>query len=134
MSKSSLHRLLKGERASGTIARIVDYRVCRLLRKDEFYQVINRGQPLRSMELLGEEDMNVPLLLALLEAVLDQEEARGAVLELVTKRYKTELRQMLGETLPESSLNGVRILRSGLLRRRVSRSARGPRGTTVTYG
>lgn len=104
VSKSFLHRLLKGERVSGTIARIVDYRICRLLGEDEFYQVINRKQLLRSMGLLGEEGVNVPLLPSLLDAVLYREEARSAVLELVAKRYKTELRQMLGEALPRIRL------------------------------
>ena len=104
VSKSSLHRLLKGERVSGTTARIVDYRICRLMSEDEFYSIINREQLLRSMGLLGEKGVNVPLLLALLDAVLDREEARSAVLELVAKRYKTELRQMLGEALPKIRL------------------------------
>ena len=36
-SKSPLHRLLKGERVSGTTTRIIDYSIYRLLGKDEFY-------------------------------------------------------------------------------------------------
>ena len=104
VSKSSLHRLLKGEQVSGTIARTADYRLCRLMSEDEFYQIINRNQLLRSLGLLGDKGVNVPLLLALLDAVLDREEARNAVLELVAKRYKTELRQMLGEALPKIKL------------------------------
>ncbi len=90
VSKSSLHRLLKGKRISGTTARIVYYRVCKLLGEDEFYSIINREQLLRSIGLL--------------DAVPDREEARGAVLVLVAKRYKTELRQMPGEALPRIRL------------------------------
>lgn len=90
VSKSSIHRMLKGERVSGSVARLVDYRVCRLLSEDEFYAVINREQLLRSIGLLGENGVNVPLLLALLDAVLDREEAKQPVLELVVKHCKTE--------------------------------------------
>lgn len=104
VKKSSLHRALKGEQVSEALATLIDYRICKLLSEDEFYAVINREQLLRALGLMNEKGVNVPLLLAILDAVLEREEAKQPVLELIARRYKADLQQLFGETLPKIKL------------------------------
>ncbi len=65
--------------------------------EDEFYSIINRDQLLRSMGLLEEKGVNVPLLLAFLE------------LSWIGRR--------LGVPCLSLRLNGTRVSRVGLLAR-----------------
>jgi len=110
---------------SGTIARTLEYRIYRLLGEDEFCQVINREQLHCSKGLLGKEGVNVPFLLALLDAVLE-EEGRSATLELVSKRYKTELRQMLSEALPKITLEWSEGFEKWLIEKKSKPISEGP--------
>ena len=104
VSKSSLHRMIKGEQARG-IARIVDYRACLLLDEEELITILKRRQVLEAIGLIKDGKVNVPLLLSIIDATLDYEEAKQALLELVAKRFKTELLELLGETLPKIELH-----------------------------
>jgi len=103
VSKSSLHRIIRGEQ-TGSLVHLVDYRVCLLLDEEEFLAVLKRRQVLEAIGLVKDGRVNIPLLVAVLDAALDYEEAKHAVLELVAKRFKAELREILGETFPKIEL------------------------------
>jgi len=75
VSKSSLHRILKGEQAGG-IARIVDYRACLLLDEEELIAILKRRQVLEAIGLIKDGKVNVPLLISIIDATLDYEEAK----------------------------------------------------------
>ncbi len=96
--------MIKGEQAGG-IARIVDYRACLLLDEEELIAILKRRQVLEAIGLIKDGKVNVPLLISIIDATLDYEEAKQAVLELVAKRFKTELLELLGGTLPKIELH-----------------------------
>jgi len=104
VSKSSLHCVIKGEQAGG-IARIVDYRACLLLDEEELIVILKRRQVLEAIGLVKDGKVNVPLLISIIDATLDYEVAKQAILELVAKRFKTELLELLGGTLQKIELH-----------------------------
>ena len=101
VSKSSLHRWLKGE----SIPTIERMKLCKQLSEDELLQILKGPQLLRQYNIVDESGrLNKTLVLAIIDALMQDEILKDEVLGYLLKYYKQEIMERLSETLPKIEL------------------------------
>ncbi|NPA99553.1 MAG: hypothetical protein GXO43_09255 [Crenarchaeota archaeon] len=102
VSKSTLHRCLKNEQSIPPILRV---KLCTIMPEEELVQYLKGKELLKKYGLLDEKNrLNKTLLLALLDAIMQEETMKETVLNYLLKYYKQDLVQHLSETLPKLEL------------------------------
>jgi intergrase/recombinase/DNA-binding XRE family transcriptional regulator len=102
VSKSTIHRIVSGKQQPLAIVR---YRLCEVLSEEELLQVLKGKQILLQYGLIDEEGrLNKAVALALIDALMQDEESREEVLGYMLKYYKREIMERLSETLPKIEL------------------------------
>ena len=102
VSKSTLHRCIKGEQTLPLILRI---KLCELVPEEELLQILKGRDLLRKYGLLDNDGrLNRAIVLALIDALMQDEVIKEEVLNYLLKYYKRELTEKLGETLPRIEL------------------------------
>ncbi len=97
-SKSSTHRWLKGE----SILVLIRMKLCEMLPEEELVQILKGPELLRKYGLVDEEGrLNKPLVLALIDALMQDEALKDEVLNYLLKYYKRDLQERLSEILPK---------------------------------
>ena len=97
ISRASLYRYVRGERDPPAS---LDVKLCEILDEDEVLAVINNEQLLRSLGIIKDGQVNVPLLITLVDVALEHPQTQEIILKRIAKRYKTELQELLSSTLP----------------------------------
>lgn len=101
VGRASIYRYLKQERE---IPPDLDPKLCSTLNEDEILSILNNKQLLESLGLVKNNELNLPLLLTIVNVVLEHPEGKEVVLKQVTKRFKSELQELLSTTLPRIQL------------------------------
>jgi len=102
VSKSTLHRCLKGEQSIPAVLRA---RLCEILPEEELLRVLKGKDLLTRYGLLDSNgNINKPLAFAVIDALMQNEVAKEEVLAYLLKYYKRELMERLTETLPKVEL------------------------------
>ena len=102
VSKSSIHRILKRVQTPSTIIRI---KLCEMIPEDELVNILKGSQLLKSYGLVDRDGrLNKPVILAIIDAVMQDARFKEDVLRYLLKYYKKEITQQLSETLPKIEL------------------------------
>ena len=102
VGKSTVHRVLRREQPPPGIVRV---RLCELLPEEEVLRILRGPQILRAYNLVDDEGrLNKAVILAVIDAVMQDERFRDEVLSYLLKYYKKELTEKLAETLPKIQL------------------------------
>ena len=95
--------MLKREQPSPGIVRV---RLCELLPEEELLRILRGSQILRTYNLVDDESrLNKTVILAIIDAVMQDEKFKDEVLGYLLKYYKKELTEKLAETLPKIQLH-----------------------------
>ncbi len=101
ISRASFYRYVRGEREAPAS---LDPRLCGLVSEDELLAMLNNQQMLEGVGVVRGGQINVPLLLALVDAALEHPQTKEVVLKRVADRYKSELQELLSQSLPRVEL------------------------------
>jgi len=102
VGKSTVHRIIQGKQEPPGIVRV---RLCNILSEEELLQILKGRQILLQHRIIDEEGrLNKPLVLAIIDALMQDEVAKNEVLGYLLKYYKQELMERLAETLPKIEL------------------------------
>jgi len=103
VSKSTLHRCLRGEQSIPLVLRA---RLCEVLPEEELVRILKGRELLRKYGLVDSEGrLNKAVVLALIDAAMQVETVKEEVLNYLLKYYKQEIVERLGETLPKIELH-----------------------------
>jgi intergrase/recombinase len=102
ISRASLYRYLGRQRE---IPEELDPRLCMEFGDDELLAVLSNKQLLESAGVLKDGRLNMPLLIALIDAAMQSEEAKQVILKRFLTQYKEELQELLAQTLPRIELH-----------------------------
>jgi len=102
VSKSTFHRVIKGEQKPPAILRV---KLCTMLPEEELLQILKGPQLLQQYGLIDENGrLNKPLAMALVDAPMQNEATREEILAYLLKYYKQQVIERLTETLPKITL------------------------------
>jgi len=102
VGKSMIHCILKNEQLVPTILRI---KLCEIIPEGELAGLLKGRELLRRYGLIDEEGrLNKTIILALLDALLQEESLKETVFDYLLKYYKEKLQERLTETLPKIEL------------------------------
>ncbi len=103
VSKSTLHRCLRGEQSIPLVLRT---RLCEVLPEEELVRILKGKELLRKYRLIDDEDrLNKAVVLALIDAAMQVETVKEEVLNYLLKYYKQEIVERLDEALPKIELH-----------------------------
>lgn len=101
VGKSTIHRILQGKRPSPEVC----IKLCEVLPEEELLHILKGPQILRKYGIIDEnERLNKVVVLAIFNALMQDEALKEEVLNYFLKYYKRELMERLGEALPKTEL------------------------------
>ncbi|MEM1863228.1 MAG: hypothetical protein QXT47_06060 [Desulfurococcaceae archaeon] len=101
INKSTIHRWLGGRRIPPECLT----RICEVFPEEELLPVLRADQLLQRYGVISRAGrVNIPLVLALLNAMLRNDVLKEEVLNYILKNYKAELTERLGEAIPRIEL------------------------------